>query len=166
MAKKKTVTTNAMRILTAAKISFKAVEYEADEEKLKENTFGLHIAEATGIEPERSFKTLVGKGDKTGVTVFCIPVSCELDLKKAAAKTGNKRVELIHVKELLGLTGYIRGGVSPIGMKKQYVTVVDESALNCETIIFSAGKIGAQVEMSPKDLETVIPLTFQDIIHQ
>ena len=152
MAKKKTVTTNAMRILTAAKISFKAVEYEADEEKLKENTFRLHIAEATGIEPERSFKTLVGKGDKTGVTVFCIPVSCELDLKKAAAKTGNKRVELIHVKELLGLTGYIRGGVSPIGMKKKYPTFFHESLESFEEAAVSGGVCGITLLLAPIDL--------------
>ncbi len=164
MAKKKTVTTNAMRILTAAKIPFEAVEYEADESMLKDNAFGLHIAEAAGIEPERSFKTLVGKGDKTGVTVFCIPVSCELDLKKAAAKTGNKRVELIHVKELLGLTGYIRGGVSPVGMKKKYPTFFHESIESFEEVAVSGGICGITLLLEPSDLLKITGGSCVDLI--
>ena len=108
--------TNVMRLLDAAKIPYKTAEYEYDENDLN----GMHAAAAIGADPETIFKTLVARGDKTGPVVFCIPVCCELDLKKAAKASGNKKVELIHVKELLGLTGYIRGGCSPIGMKKQY----------------------------------------------
>ena len=152
MQKKKGVTTNAMRILSASKIPFEAVEYEADESKLSDNHFGMHISELTGIEPERSFKTLVGKGDKTGVAVFCIPVNCELDLKKAAKVTGNKKIELIAVKELLSLTGYIRGGVSPIGMKKKYPTFFHESLKNFEKAAVSGGVCGVTLLIAPDDL--------------
>lgn len=162
MAKK--TTTNAMRMLTSAKIPFEAVEYEADDKKLSDNTFGIHISELTGIEPERSFKTLVGRGDKTGVTVFCIPVSCELDLKKAAKATGNKKVELIHVKELLGLTGYIRGGVSPIGMKKKYPTFIHNSAESFEKVAVSGGVCGITLLLNPKDLIKVTEAKLSDII--
>ena len=125
MAKKKAIMTNAMRILNAAKIEFDAIEYETDG-TISEH-FGEEIARKTGIAPEKSFKTLVAKGDKSGVIVICIPVNSEIDLKTLAASSGNKRVELIHVKELLGLTGYIRGGVSPIGMKKKYPTYIENS---------------------------------------
>lgn len=161
MAKKNT--TNAMRMLSAAKISFEAVEYEADEEKLSDNTFGIHIAELTGIEPERSFKTLVGKGDKTGVVVFCIPVNCELDLKKAAKETGNKKVELIHVKELLGLTGYVRGGVSPIGMKKKYPTFIHKTVAEFEKAAVSGGVCGITLLLTPQDLLNVTGAKLADI---
>ena len=104
-----------MRRLDAAKIPYQILEYEVDENDLS----GMHIAEQLGFPPERMFKTLVAKGDKTGPLVFCIPVAAEIDLKRAASITGNKRIEMIHVKDLLALTGYIRGGVSPIGMKKK-----------------------------------------------
>lgn len=161
MAKKNT--TNAMRMLASSKIPFEAVEYEADEEKLSDNTFGIHIAELTGIEPERSFKTLVGKGDKTGVTVFCVPVNCELDLKKAAKETGNKKVELIHVKELFGLTGYVRGGVSPIGMKKKYPTFIHKSAEDFEKVAVSGGVCGVTLFLTPQDLIKVTGAEFTDI---
>lgn len=152
MQKKKATITNAMRSLTASKIPFEAVEYEADESKLSDNNFGMHISELTGIEPERSFKTLVGKGDKTGVTVFCIPVNLELDLKKAAKVTGNKKIELIAVKELLSLTGYIRGGVSPIGMKKKYPTFFHQTLTTFEKAAVSGGVCGVTLLMSPDDL--------------
>lgn len=150
MAKK--TTTNAMRILTASRIDFEVKEYEATEDMLCDNNFGLHISELTGIPPEQSFKTLVGKGDKTGVLVFCIPVNRELDLKKAAKETGNKKIELIHVKELLGLTGYIRGGVSPVGMKKKYPTFFDKSIENFEKAAVSGGVCGITLILSPSDL--------------
>ena len=119
MAKKKQTVTNAMRILTAAKINFETVEYEAEEVT---KDFGVYISQLTGIPTDRSFKTLVGKGDKTGHIVAVIPADKEVDLKKLASVSGNKRVELIAVKDLLALTGYIRGGVSPIGMKKKFPT--------------------------------------------
>ncbi len=162
MQKKKT--TNAMRILSASKIPFEAVEYEADEEKLSDNHFGMHIAELTGINPEQSFKTLVGRGDKKGVLVFCIPVNCELDLKKSAKATGNKKIELIAVKELLGLTGYIRGGVSPIGMKKKYPTFFHESLNAFDRVAVSGGVCGITLLLSPADLIKVTDAKTYDII--
>lgn len=133
-----------MRRLDAAKIPYQILEYEVDESDLS----GMHIAEQLGFPPERMFKTLVAKGDKTGPLVFCIPVAAEIDLKRAAAITGNKRIEMIHVKDLLALTGYIRGGVSPIGMKKAFPTYVDESALQFEQITVSSGTRGAQLLLS------------------
>ena len=144
--------TNAMRQLDKANINYETIEYEVDENDLS----GIHIAETTGMNPDIMFKTLVAKGEKSGPLVFCIPVNLELDLKKCAAAVKDKRVELIPVKELLGLTGYIRGGCSPIGMKKNYKTTVDIQAEEFDTIIFSAGKIGYQVELSLKDLGKVI----------
>ncbi|MBE6565777.1 MAG: Cys-tRNA(Pro) deacylase [Ruminococcaceae bacterium] len=140
--------TNAMRRLDAAKIPYQILEYEVDENDLS----GMHIAEQLGFPPERMFKTLVAKGDKTGPLVFCIPVAAEIDLKRAASITGNKRIEMIHVKDLLALTGYIRGGVSPIGMKKAFPTYVDESALQFEQITVSSGTRGAQLLLSREAL--------------
>ncbi len=133
--------TNAMRMLDAAKLPYEILTYEVDETDLS----GVHIAETIGFPCEQMFKTLVAKGDKSGVLVFCIPVDKEIDLKATANLTGNKRIELVHVKELLALTGYIRGGCSPIGMKKKFPTFVDESALNFEKITVSAGMKGAQL---------------------
>jgi Cys-tRNA(Pro)/Cys-tRNA(Cys) deacylase len=133
--------TNAMRRLDAAKIPYQILEYTVDENDLS----GMHIAEQLGFPPEKMFKTLVAKGDKTGPLVFCIPVAAEIDLKRAASITGNKKIEMIHVKDLLALTGYIRGGVSPIGMKKNFPTYVDESALQFEQITVSSGTRGAQL---------------------
>lgn len=133
--------TNAMRRLDAAKIPYQILEYTVDENDLS----GMHIAEQLGFPPEKMFKTLVAKGDKTGPLVFCIPVAAEIDLKRAASITGNKKIEMIHVKDLLALTGYIRGGVSPIGMKKAFPTYVDESALQFEQITVSSGTRGAQL---------------------
>ena len=122
MAKKKTIMTNAMRSLNAAKVPFEAIEYETD--GTVGDHFGEAVAEKMGIPPEQSYKTLVGRGAKNGILVVCIPVCCEVDLKKLAIAAGEKKVELIAVKELLGLTGYIRGSVSPIGMKKKYPTYI------------------------------------------
>ena len=135
------IKTNAMRMLTAAKIAFEVLEYEVDETDLS----GMHISEQLGFPPEQMFKTLVARGDKTGPLVLCIPVNREIDLRPVAALTGNKRIEMIHVKDLLALTGYIRGGVSPIGMKKKFPTWFDESALRFETITVSSGTRGAQL---------------------
>lgn len=150
MAKKKAAVTNAMRILQAAKIPFEAVEYEAEE--VGEN-FGSYIAELTGIPHEQSFKTLVARGNE--IMTVCVPVDSEADLKKLAKASGSKKAELIHVKELLGLTGYIRGGVSPIGMKKKYPTYIDESCMKFEKIAVSGGVCGVTLLMSPEDLVRV-----------
>ena len=133
--------TNVMRLLEAAGIPYRTAEYEYDESNLS----GLHAAEQVGMAPEQVFKTLVTRGDKNGINVFCIPVDMELDLKKAAVVSKNKKVEMTHMKELLGLTGYIRGGVSPIGMKKKFPTWIDESALQFERITVSSGTRGAQL---------------------
>ncbi len=140
--------TNAMRRLDAAKLSYTVFEYEVDESDLS----GTHIADQIGLSYEMVFKTLVAKGDKTGPVVFCIPVHREIDLKAAARVTGNKKIEMVHVKELLGLTGYIRGGCSPIGMKKKFPTYLDVSAKDQEKITVSAGVRGAQLLLSTADL--------------
>ena len=152
------VKTNVMRILDKAKIEYTPYFYDNKDGRID----GMAIAEKINKPTDCVFKTLVTRFERD-FFVFVIPVEKELNLKKCAKAVGKKTVEMIRVDEINKATGYIRGGCSPIGMKKQYVTVVDESALNCETIIFSAGKIGAQVEMSPKDLEKIVPLTFQDI---
>ncbi len=138
---KSTPKTNAMRQLDAAKISYEILTYEVDENDLS----GVHIAAQIGLPLDMVFKTLVAKGDKTGHMVFCIPVAAELDLRSAAAQTGNKRIEMVHVKDLLALTGYIRGGCSPIGMKKKFPTYFDASAAEHERITVSAGIRGAQL---------------------
>lgn len=140
--------TNAMRQLDAAKIKYEIFEYEVDENDLS----GTHIADQIGLAYEQVFKTIVTRGDKTGYLVFCIPCHKEIDLKAAAAATGNKRVEPVHVKELLGLTGYIRGGCSPVGMKKKFPTVFDESALTQEKITVSAGVRGMQLLLDTSDI--------------
>ena len=133
--------TNAMRQLDAAKIKYDICEYDVDENDLS----GTHIADEIGLPYEQVFKTIVIRGDKSGYLVFCIPCHKEIDLKAAAAATGNKRIEPVHVKELLGLTGYIRGGCSPVGMKKKFPTWFDESALTQEKITVSAGVRGMQL---------------------
>ena len=140
--------TNAMRQLDAAKIKYEICEYEVDENDLS----GTHIADQIGLPYEQVFKTIVTRGDKTGYLVFCIPCHKEIDLKAAASETGNKRVEPIHVKELLGLTGYIRGGCSPVGMKKKFATMFDESALTQEKITVSAGVRGMQLLLDTADI--------------
>ena len=140
--------TNVMRRLDAAKIKYEACEYEVDENDLS----GTHIADQIGLEYESVFKTIVTKGDKTGYIVFCIPCHKEIDLKKAAAVTGNKRIEPLHVKDLLSVTGYIRGGCSPIGMKKSFPTYFDESASAKEKITVSAGVRGIQLLVAVNDL--------------
>lgn len=124
---------------------------------------GAEAASALSQSPDRVFKTLVCVGRTGAHYVFVVPVSGELDLKKAARSCGEKYVEMVKSKELLPLTGYVHGGCSPIGMKKLFKTAVDESALEFETIFLSAGRIGHQVELSPLALESVIPLTFEDL---
>ena len=140
--------TNAMRILDKAKISYGLQEYVVDENDLS----GVHVAEQIGQDPETVFKTLVARGEKRGIVVFCIPVAREIDLKKAARAIGDKKIEMVHVKELLGLTGYIRGGCSPVGMKKKYPTFFHSSAAEHEKIAVSAGVRGCQLIIEPKIL--------------
>lgn len=140
--------TNAMRMLDTEGISYNIKEYDYDENNLS----GNHAAEEIGMNPEQVFKTLVTRGDKNGINVFCVPVDAELDLKKAAQVSGNKKVEMIHVKEILGLTGYIRGGCSPIGMKKKYPTYIDETAILFDEIAVSAGVRGQQIIINPEKL--------------
>ena len=140
--------TNALRLIEQAGIPCREAFYEFDESDLS----GLHAARAIGLPPEQVFKTLVARGERGGILVFCIPVCCELDLKKAAKAAGEKKVELVHVKELLGLTGYIRGGCSPVGMKKKYPTYMDETAILFEEIAVSAGARGHQMILPPEPL--------------
>ena len=152
--------TNVMRLLDAAKITYRAKEYAYDENDLS----GLHAAEGIGEPAEQIFKTLVARGEKQGYLVFCIPVCCELDLKKAAKAAKDKKVELIAVRELLPLTGYIRGGCSPIGMKKQYPTVIQECAANFDKVYVSGGRIGTTLCMAPEDLKKVSRAEYADFI--
>ena len=153
------IKTNVMRLLEAAGIPYRSAEYEYEESDLS----GLHAAEQVGMAPEQVFKTLVTRGDKTGINVFCIPVDMELDLKKAAVVSRNKKVEMIHVKELLGLTGYIRGGCSPVGMKKKYPTFLDETCILFDEIAVSAGQRGVQVILDPQDLIKYVEATEADV---
>ena len=152
--------TNAMRRLDAAKIPYEVFEYTVDENNLA----GTHIADEIGLPHDMVFKTLVAKGDKTGHVVFCIPVDFEIDLKKAARVTGNKKIEMVHVKDLLALTGYIRGGCSPIGMKKAFPTFVDETALLHERITVSAGVRGAQLLLDRAQLVAFVGAKVVDLI--
>ncbi|MCX6621400.1 MAG: Cys-tRNA(Pro) deacylase [Acidobacteria bacterium] len=141
--------TNAARILDAAGIDYELREYPVDEADLS----ATHVAEAISLPPEQVFKTLVVRGDRNGVLLAIIPANTELDLKAVAGASGNRKVELVPVKEVLGLTGYIRGGVSPIGGKKSYPTLLDETAILFDRISVSAGLRGCQMLLSPDDLE-------------
>lgn len=151
--------TNAVRLVQQAKIPCRESFYEFDEKDLN----GNHAAEAIGMPPEQVFKTLVARGEKTGINVFCIPVCCELDLKKAAKAAGDKNMEMVAVKELLNLTGYIRGGCSPVGMKKKYPTYMDETCILWEEIAVSAGARGHQMILSPEDLAGLVDARLADI---
>ena len=151
--------TNAVRLLKAAGVSFETREYEVDESDLS----GVTIARKTGLDPDFVFKTLVAKGDKNGYLVFCIPCAFELDLKKCARVSGDKRIELIPVKDLLGITGYIRGGCSPIGMKKTFPTYFDETVLLHEKITISAGVRGCQLYLDAQKLIDLIGAVCADI---
>lgn len=152
--------TNAVRLVEQAKIPCRESFYEFDEKDLS----GTHAAEAIGMPPEQVFKTLVARGEKTGIHVFCIPVCCELDLKKAAKAAKDKNMELVAVKELLGLTGYIRGGCSPVGMKKKYPTHFDETCILWEEIAVSAGQRGHQMIVPPEALAQLVDADYADII--
>lgn len=152
--------TNAVRLVQQAGIPCREEEYAFDENDLN----GNHAARAIGMPPEQVFKTLVARGSKNGIHVFCIPVCCELDLKKADRAANDKSMELVPVKELLGLTGYIRGGCSPVGMKKKYPTTFDETCLLWEEIAVSAGARGHQMCVPPEPLVNLVGATLADII--
>ncbi len=151
--------TNAVRMLEAAGIKFRTAEYKVDENDLS----GMHVAEQLGQPPEQVFKTLVLKGEKTGYLVCCIPVNAELDLKKAAKAAKDKKVEMLHMKDLLSVTGYIRGGCSPVGMKKKFPTFIDETAILFDEIAVSAGIRGAQIIVEPNALCEYVEAEFVDL---
>ena len=152
--------TNAVRLLQQAGIPCREHFYDFDEKDLN----GNHAAAAIGMPGEQVFKTLVARGERKGICVFCIPVCCELSLKKAAKVAGDKNMELIPVKELLALTGYIRGGCSPVGMKKRYPTFFDETALLWDEIAVSAGERGHQMVVPTEALVEFVSAEFVDII--
>lgn len=152
--------TNAVRLVQQAGIPCREAFYEFDENDLN----GNHAAEAIGKPAEEVFKTLVARGERTGINVFCIPVCFELDLKKAAKAAGDKNMALVHVKELLALTGYIRGGCSPVGMKKKYPTFIDETCQLYDEIAVSAGARGHQMLLPPEQLAELVGAEFADLI--
>lgn len=159
MAEKSTMKTNVMRVLDQKKVSYSHHCY-VDTGAIS----GAEVAEALHQDPNRAFKTLVTTGKSKTHYVFMVPVLEELDLKKAAAAVGEKSIEMLKSKDLLGLTGYVHGGCSPIGMKKQFHTVIHQTATAYDTIMFSAGKIGYQVELPLTDLQKIIPVQVADII--
>lgn len=148
MAKSSIEKTNVMRLLDQKKVPYTPHTYPHGDDAVD----GVTVAQMTGMDPAKVFKTLVARGASKTPYVFVIPVACELDLKKAAKAVGEKSVAMLHVSELTPLTGYVRGGCSPVGMKKAFPTVFDESVLNVPTVMVSAGKIGYQVECAPADL--------------
>lgn len=152
--------TNAVRIVEQARIPYKEAFYDYDEKDLS----GQAAARAIGLPEEQVFKTLVARGPKTGIHIFCIPVCFELDLKKAAKAVSDKSIELIPVKELLSITGYIRGGCSPIAMKKHYPTYIDETCQLHEIIAVSAGERGHQILLDPLALAELVNAQMKDII--
>lgn len=152
--------TNAVRILDTNHIAYNIVSYEIDESNLS----GITVANKIGADAEKVFKTLVSNGDKNGINIFCIPVTAELNMKKAASVSGNKRIEMIKVKDLFPVTGYIRGGCSPIGMKKNFPTYIEETVQLFDKIFVSAGIRGMQISVSPKDLQKITNATFTDLI--
>lgn len=153
-------TTNAVRLVRQAGIPCTESFYEYNEQDLS----GIHAAQAIGKPAEEVFKTLVARGERTGINVFCIPVCCELDLKKAAKAAGDKNMALIPVKDLLGLTGYIRGGCSPVGMRKKYPTYFDETCQLYDEIAVSAGERGHQMLVPPEPLAAYVGAKLVDLI--
>ncbi len=151
--------TNAVRLIEQAGIPCREEFYEYDENDLN----GNHAAQAIGWPAEQVFKTLVARGPRSGISVFCIPVCCSLDLKKAAKAAGDKSIEMVSVKELLPLTGYIRGGCSPVGMKKRYPTFIDETCQLYSEIAVSAGQRGHQMIVPPDKLAALIDAKYADI---
>ena len=159
MAKKDRVQkTNALREIEAAGITHRFITFECEEA-----LSGVDVAATLGEDPDRVFKTLVTEAKSGQHYVFMVPVACELDLKKAAAAVGEKAVAMIKARDLLPLTGYVHGGCSPIGMKSPYPTAIDETAQLYDAIMFSGGRIGCQVEMSPNDLAKLVDLKFADL---
>lgn len=154
------VKTNAVRLIEHAGIPYKEAFYDFDENDLN----GMHAAKAIDFPPEKVYKTLVARGSRTGIHVFCVPVCCELDLKKAAKAAGDKSIALVSVKELLGLTGYIRGGCSPVGMKKQYPTHFHEDCICFDEIAVSAGERGHQMILSPESLTGYLKADYFDLV--
>ncbi|MDD6505221.1 MAG: Cys-tRNA(Pro) deacylase [Lachnospiraceae bacterium] len=155
----KEVKTNAIRILERNKIAYEQINYECDE-----FIDGLHTAEKTGAPVEQSYKTLVMQGKSRQYYVFVIPIAEEVDLKAAARSVGEKSVEMIHVKDLTAITGYVRGGCSPLGMKKNFPTVIDDTAANYDTIYISGGRIGTTIRLNPQDLAKVTRATFAPVL--
>lgn len=153
--------TNAIRILDKNKIEYEMITYEC-----KEFIDGLHTAEVSGIPAEISYKTLVMQGKSTSFYVFVVPVAASVDLKKAAKAVGEKSIEMIPTKDITRITGYVRGGCSPIGMKKQFSTIIDASAQKLERICISGGRIGLSLCLSPKDLMQVTSAGYADIISE
>ncbi|MDE6918532.1 MAG: Cys-tRNA(Pro) deacylase [Lachnospiraceae bacterium] len=151
--------TNAMRILDTKKIPYKTYTYECDE-----FIDAIQIADMLSLPHEKVYKTLVTQGASKNYFVFVIPIAEELDMKKAARSVGEKSVAMLHVKDINAVTGYIRGGCTAIGMKKQYATRIDQSALNLDKIIVSGGKLGMQLELTPQDLAAASGAAFAEII--
>lgn len=159
MDKQKEIKTNAMRMLDTKKIPYTTHTYECDE-----FIDALQIADMLGLPYEKVYKTLVTQGSSKNYYVFVIPIAEELDMKKAAKSVGEKSVAMLHVKDINAVTGYIRGGCTAIGMKKQYVTRIEQSAQKLEKIIVSGGKLGMQLELTPQDLAAASGAEFADII--
>ncbi|MGM9927061.1 MAG: Cys-tRNA(Pro) deacylase [Bacillus sp. (in: firmicutes)] len=157
MAKGKT---NAMRILDAAKVPYEMMSYEVKDGQID----GISVAHKIGMDPAVVYKTLVAQSTSKAIYVFVIPVAAELDLKKAAAVAGEKKIEMVAVKDIQKLTGYIRGGCSPVGMSKKYPTFIQQEAAQQEIIIVSGGKIGFQIQMKPTQLAQVTSATFSDVV--
>lgn len=153
--------TNAARLLDTLKLPYELISYEVDEEHLD----AIHVAQTCGQNVDQVFKTLVANGDKNGINVFCIPGAYDLDLKKAAAISGNKNVEMVKVKDLFALTGYIRGGCSPLGMKKKYPVFIDETAQLHDIVFVSGGLRGVQIKIAPDNLAIATDATFADLLH-
>lgn len=154
--------TNAMRILDRNKIAYNAITYKVD----PSNLGAEHVAENLGQDIVRIFKTLVLEGDKTGFLVACIPGAKEVDLKKLATLSGNKKCAMIHMKDLLAITGYIRGGCSPVGMKKEFPTFIDETAIQFDTIYLSAGMRGMQIEVAPTEIIKFLDAKTGDLLSE
>ena len=150
--------TNAARLLDTLKLPYELI---SDEEHLD----AIHVAQTCGQNVDQVFKTLVANGDKNGINVFCIPGAYDLDLKKAAAISGNKNVEMVKVKDLFALTGYIRGGCSPLGMKKKYPVFIDETAQLHDIVFVSGGLRGLQIKIAPDNLAIATDATFADLLH-
>jgi Cys-tRNA(Pro)/Cys-tRNA(Cys) deacylase len=154
------IKTNAMRILDTKKINYNVLTYDSQDGKID----GISVAHNIVKDPRMVYKTLVTQGNSGNIYVFVIPVESELDLKKAAQVTGEKKVEMVPVKDMQKLTGYIRGGCSPIGMKKLYPTFIDSSASQLEYIVVSGGKIGVQIEISVEALQSVTEAVLQEVV--